>query len=200
MLIDRINAFELDGAPVAIVPNRDSILITGSEDNVGLQMMADLALKQFGEAYSLSGIPLILQDGEWVDWMSPPSCPSYENFRELELRFLGSVYADHKQMLDAAHQRGGIDIYVADFSAVTKPNGKPVSYCVWGEGVETLLPVTQKVVFMREGKGAVALGEWVRVFETVGHLMELTDDYPQRYRVREFPDQAALDAIGLSEL
>ena len=43
MLVDRIKAFELDGTPVAIVPNRDCILITESDDNVGLKMMVDLA-------------------------------------------------------------------------------------------------------------------------------------------------------------
>ena len=200
MLVDRIKGFELDGAPVAFVPNRDSILITGSEDNVGLQMMADLADKQIGEPYSLGGTPLILQDGEWVDWMPPPTCPCYAKFRELELRFFGSIYADQKQLLDAAHKRGRVDIFVANFSAVTRPDGNPVSYCAWVDGVDSLLPVTQKVAFVRTETEAVALGQWKRVLETVGHLMELTDDYPHRYRVREFPDQASLDAIGLEEM
>lgn len=162
--------------------------------------MADLANKQVGQPYSLGGTPLILQDGEWLDWMPPPICPSYAKFRELELRFLGSLYADQKLLLDAAHERGGIDIFVANFSAVTREGSDPVSYCVWSKGVDTLLPVTQKVVFIQDETGAVALAKWDRVFETVGQLMELTDHYPRRYRVREFPDQASLAAIGLGEL
>jgi hypothetical protein len=61
--------------------------------------------------------------------------------------------------------------------------------------------VTQKVAFMGEGRDRpVALGEWARVMEVVGKLMEPTEDYPQRYRVREFPDQAALEAIGVGEM
>jgi hypothetical protein len=75
-----------------------------------------------------------------------------------------------------------------------------VSYCVWGEGVDALLPVTQKIAFVREGQGLVAIGDWERVFDTVGDLMEMTEDYPRRYRVREFPEQAALDAIGRGEM
>ena len=46
----------------------------------------------------------------------------------------------------------------------------------------------------------VALAEWTRVVEVVGELMEPTEDYPRRYRVREFPDRAALDAIGVGEM
>jgi hypothetical protein len=42
--------------------------------------------------------------------------------------------------------------------------------------------------------------DWSRVIETFGDLMEETDDYPRRYRVREFPDEAKIDAIGLTEL
>ena len=72
MLVDRIKALELDGEPVAMVPNRDKVLITGSNDDIGLQMMVDLATKWATEAYPLSGSPLILRDGEWVDWMPPP--------------------------------------------------------------------------------------------------------------------------------
>jgi hypothetical protein len=38
------------------------------------------------------------------------------------------------------------------------------------------------------------------VIETFGNLMEETDDYPRRYRVREFPDEKEIDAIGSTEL
>jgi hypothetical protein len=38
------------------------------------------------------------------------------------------------------------------------------------------------------------------VVETFGDLMEETDDYPRRYRVREFPDENVIDAIGSTEL
>jgi len=31
-------------------------------------------------------------------------------------------------------------------------------------------------------------------------LMVPTDDYPQRYRVREFRDETTIDAIGSTEL
>ncbi len=36
--------------------------------------------------------------------------------------------------------------------------------------------------------------------ENFGDLMEETDDYPRRYRVREFPDEAAIDANRSADL
>ncbi len=62
-----------------------------------------------------------------MDWMPPPSRPAYEKFRELELNFLGSMYAEQKELLDAAYQRGGIDLFVANFLAVAKTDGSVVS-------------------------------------------------------------------------
>src|SRR5262249_10783426 len=46
----------------------------------------------------------------------------------------------------------------------------------------------------------VALVELARVKEVVGELMEPAEDYPRRYRVRESPDAAALEAIGAGEM
>jgi hypothetical protein len=42
--------------------------------------------------------------------------------------------------------------------------------------------------------------DWKCVLEVAGQLMEVTEDCPRRYRVREFPNSAALEAIGLGEL
>jgi hypothetical protein len=140
LLVDRIKEFDLTGSPVAMVPNRDSILITGSDDAVGLEIMAEMAVKGLEKPYSLSGIPLLLDDGEWVDWMPPGDHPSRARFRELELNFIGPEYAEQKQLLDAAYQRAEIDIFVASFSAAQRQGGSKVSYGVWGEGVDALLP------------------------------------------------------------
>jgi hypothetical protein len=184
-----------------MIPNRDSILITGSDDAAGLAMMAELAAKGVKQPYSLSGKPLMLDDCEWVDWMPPPHHPSYSRFREIELNFIGPEYNEQKKLLDAAHERGGVEIYVASFVAATRPDGSEIGFCVWSDRVESLLPVTHKVAFMQKGgEEAAAIGDWSRMMEVVGELMELTDHYPRRYRVRGFPEQAILDAIGIDQL
>jgi hypothetical protein len=198
LLVDRIQELEVAGRPIAMVPNRDSLLITGSEDEAGLAMLAELGAKGLQESYVLSGVPLILEEGAWADWMPPTEHPLHRRFRGLEANWLGPVYLEQKKLLDAAHQHRGIDIFTASFLGVRKKDGEDVSYCVWGDGVDSLLPVTQKVVFMQASREkAVALGDWARVVEVAGGLMEPTDHYPPRFRVRAFPDRAALEAIGL---
>jgi hypothetical protein len=88
-------------------------------------------------------------------------------------------------------------LFVASLSAVQKKSGDLVSYCVWGRGVDSLLPVAHKVILIsKPGEDPAAIVDWDRVREVVGALMEQTDDYPPRFRVREFPSDGALAAIG----
>ncbi|HEY7546507.1 MAG TPA: hypothetical protein VID27_16575, partial [Blastocatellia bacterium] len=77
-----------------------------------------------------------------------------------------------------------------------KRSGALMSYSVWVEGILTLLPVTDEVVFMRDQK-IVAKGKWERVREVVGSLMTAVDLYPQRYRIELFPTEQQLKEIGL---
>jgi hypothetical protein len=63
-----------------------------------------------------------------------------------------------------------------------------------------LLPVTPKVAFIKGQGLPPVFADRSRVIETFSDLMEQTDDYPRRYRVREFPDEKIIDAIGLTEL
>jgi hypothetical protein len=125
----------------------------------------------------------------------------YHRFKQIEMNWLAARYAEQQKLLHDVHQRQWIDVFVATYSAVQKKDGELVSYCVWGEGVDSLLPVTQKVAFMRKGRERpVALGDWARVVEVVEGLMEPTEHYPPRYHVRDIPDEAALEAIGLGEM
>jgi hypothetical protein len=200
LLIDHIQGLEVAGKPLAMVPTRDQLYLTGTADEVGLAMMAELSEKALQEPYPLSAIPLILDDGAWSDWMPPEDHPLHRRFRHIATNWLGVRYAEQKKLLHDVHRRKEIDVFVASYSVVQK-DGELVSYCVWGAGVDSLLPVTQKVAFMRKGRERlVALGHWARVVEVAGGLMEPTEHYPPRYRVREIPDETALEAIGLGEM
>lgn len=200
-LIDRIGTLEVAGRPVAMVPTREQLYVTGSDDELGLKLMVELAEKDLGGPYTLSGIPLILEDGEWTEWLPPPDHPSRAPYRKMSVQWLGTLYSEQKRLLDAHHQREGIDLFVASFSGLVAKDGQVTTYCVWGQEVDSLLPVTDKVVIMKHGReGPAALADWDRVAEVAGDLMEPTDHYPTRYRVRDIPEDAMLVAIGIGEM
>jgi hypothetical protein len=127
------------------------MLIIGTDDPEGLEEMADMAGEALGAEYPLVGVPMVLEDGKWLDWMPPPGHKPRRRSREMKLRWIGSDYAEQMKPLDAPHEKTGDDAFVANFSAVEKDDECGlVSYCVRGEGVRTLLPETDRSVLMRE--------------------------------------------------
>ena len=74
------------------------------------------------------------------------------------------------------------------------------SYSVWTEGAETLLPQTERVMFLRpsndENERIVANAPWHKVEKIVGHLMSDVDLYPKRFLVTEFPSASELAKLG----
>ena len=200
MLLEFIRSLEVAGETVAMIPNRNQLLITGSEDETGLQIMAELADKALDEARPMYGLALRLTDDEWVSWMPSEDHPLYEQFRRLEVKSLYGDYADQKELLDALHERNGTDLFVATYSAVEKESGEVVSYAVWGEGIDTLLPKTHKLVLMGEDQQIRTVAGWDRIQEVLGYLFEGTELFPQRYRVMGFPTNEELARLGPGEL
>ena len=201
LLLDLIRKLDVQGEHIAMVPNRDSLLITGSEDEQGLGMMLAFAEKILNdEPRPMVGTPLHLEGDEWVEWLPAPEHPLYNDFRNMELQFVGPLYDEQKELLDEIHEIELTDSFVASFSAMeNKQTEQLVSFAVWGDGVDTLLPKTHKVFFVREKDNIPAVGPWEKVEEVVGHLMQRTDQYPARYQVREFPTDEELAAIGREE-
>ena len=200
VLSDLIATLEVDGDPVVLAPNRDGLLITGSDDEAGLAMLAGIGAQRLHEPYPMSGSPLILHHGEWLDWLPPAGHPLRRQFIDLRTDWLGPEYTQQKQLLDAIHEREGVDLFVASLSGLQRDGGERITYCVWGQGITALLPEAEKVVFIADDQAVVALADWDHVRAVVDHRMHPTEHYPARWRVDSFPDPAEVLALGKAEM
>ena len=192
-------AHAINGDPVVMVPNRDTLLLAGDEDEAALSRMIDLAQEAYDQPRSISGVALRLRDDRWEEYLPERGHPAYAPFRLLYLRSLAGDYANQKAFLDEGEE----DVFVATFSAFEEEaTGEVASYCAWTEGVDSLLPVTERVYFVRveeEEPCVVSIARWDRVVELLGDLLVEQPGYPVRYRVCEFPDAeqlAELDERG----
>jgi uncharacterized protein DUF1444 len=202
MMLDLVRKFPVRGDYIAMVPNRDTLVVTGSEDAAGLEVMCKVAEESFEKPRPISTVALRLAGDEWESWLPGSSAPTFRKFHELRLRTVGMEYNDQKELLDQINESTSQDVFVASFSAVQqKETGRITSYSVWSEGVPTLLPETDDIVLLRADRAAekvelAAAGSWDRVRQVAGELMEPLGMYPERYRVLEFPSSEQLDAIG----
>ena len=198
LLTDRLRSLEVDGDLIALVPQRDSLFICGSDDTDSLKIMIELTGQVLkNEVRPLSPVPLILREDEWHDWMPDSHHPLFNQFMEMRNAFLGSLYASQKELLEELYEKEQEDVFVASYSGIRRKDSNEVlSYCVWGEGIDSLLPETDLVMLPTETDLA-AMGYWDVVRKAAGSLMQPVPElYPKRFRVREFPSFAQLEEIG----
>lgn len=197
MLPELVRQFRVKGEPIAMVPNRETLLVAGSDDPDALGAMTTLAREAIGQPRMITGMAFRLDGADWAPWLPPASHPHYRELKTLQVESLGTDYAEQKRLLDRLHENAGEDVFVASFGSIEpKGSDEVLSYSVWSNGVPTLLPCSD-LVALAVGEGSVPqMARWDRLVEVAGHLMEPIDRYPTRYLVSDFPTPDELRAIG----
>lgn len=195
-LYDLIWQLDVSGDHVALAPDRDTLFVTGSDDAEGLALMATLAQTVVQRPNRpISAIPVQLRRGLWTPFEADLSTPQLAPLKRLIVEARSTDYAEQKAALEALFESRDEDVFVASFSAVEKDTGEVGSYCVWSDGVASLLPRADEVAFFRDGepKGdIVAIVGWDDAVAIAGDLMVKVDAVPERYRVDRFPDEPML--------
>jgi len=197
--------FEFAGHAVAMVPNRELLLVTGSENTEGLAMLAGIGDEALQQPRPISGRMVRCDDGDWSTWLPEEDQPSYADLAKLVLRSDYQDYAEQKDLFDALAEREGSTSFTSSYSAVETKAGQFFSYCLWTEGSDVLLPQTDLIVFGRPGAlnnernrqiEIIASASWEKARGICGHRLEPTDHYPIRHRARSFPSATELVKIG----
>jgi hypothetical protein len=199
VLTDAIQALDVQGAHVAMVPNRDTLIVTGSEDERGLEHMAILAEKALDHGRAITGFAFLLENGTWLPWLPDANHRLHDQLHLWQLKSLGRDYAREKDLLDAFYM--GEDIPVAPYLLrEDKKTGKTHSICPWNQGVDTLLPQAEVVYFCSIAQPeceVMGWARWDRVKQVVGHLMKRREGYPIRYWVSGLPTPEEYASIGM---
>lgn len=197
LMKDRVRNLPFQGLPVAMPVSRNTLFMTGSEDDKGLGIMAHLAAEKENDARPLCPVPVILSDDEWETWLPPKDHPHFEAFHLLELKYLGGEYADLKPLLEQRNEQTGTDVFVASFSSFEKDD-RVCSFGTWSKGVPTWLPKTDMIAFYNPETEATNIVEWDRAWEVVGDRMMPLECYPPRWSVAEgsYPSDDELARMG----
>lgn len=200
VLADVVRRLGVRGTPVAMVPSRDALLVTGADDVEGLGVLASVTEKLLEQPRPLSGIPVWLDDDGWRPFLPDDEHPHAQAFARLRVGSILRDYAEQKSLLDTLHERDGIDLFVASYTAVQhRHTGRVASFCAWTRGVDALLPRTDDVVLTDPDETDEARRflrvPWTELTAVAGAKMEALDLYPPRWRVTRFPDAAELEAL-----
>jgi hypothetical protein len=193
-----LQRLRLDGDPVVLLPNRDTLMVVGSEDPAGLRWALEGVLECLDEdPSSLNGCPLRLSHYHWGPFQPQAEHPVHPLLSRVERRRLMEEYARQKALLDLRHGAAGKAITVAPLQLALTPAG-PASFTVWSPAMgEAWLPQADRVRldWVLGGERGRAWVAWARVQERLSPLLEPVGLFPERYRFREAPRTGVLEAL-----
>jgi hypothetical protein len=139
----------VDGRPIAAVPERDKVIIAGAAKAAVVRRMAATALSECQAASRRLSPALYTHDevGRLVPF-EVGAGSVLANDVMLGQKALASLeYETQKRHLERLFQREVTDVFVASYGLRTaKDDSSHFAYCVWAEGIPSLLPEADHVV------------------------------------------------------
>lgn len=182
----------LNGHPVAMIPNRTCLLITGDQDAAGLSTMISTADQVLQEQSRPLSADMFRLDGQaWQPW-TPPGEPGTP-LHNLRQQMLAVDYQTQQDVLRRDYERQGIDVFVASFGlAQNKGETRIHSYSVMTKDVESVLPKTDVLILNRLDSDDCVIVPWEAFADEFGDLLERLPHVLPRYRVKAYPSESQL--------
>jgi hypothetical protein len=198
----------VEGRPLAAVPERSTLLVTGDGDPAAIERLVASADREFRAApRSISPALYTVDDaGRVVPYELPADHPLHARVHEGRIHLAAVEYGSQKPKLQAELAERGLDVFVASFSVVQRESdGSVVSYCTWGENVDSLLPRTDLVGFVggdfEAGDGWHFLVPWeVVAREAAACWREEPGVEPVRMRTLSWPGAELLETLRRHEV
>ncbi len=189
----------LEGDPVVLLPNRDTLLVVGSEDQPGLQWALAGAMSFLNEdPRALNGCPLRWSSYHWEPFQAQAEHPVCPLLQRIESRRLLAEYRSQKALLDERHTLAGKAITVAPYQLEQTPGGPLRSFTTWTRSMgEAWLPKADQVRLAWEWgrERGRAWVPWEKLETRIGELLEPVGLFPERYRFRELPEVPQLEDL-----
>jgi len=199
-LHDLIWQLKVKGAHVAMIPNRDTLLVTGADDEAGLSKIAQMTEDAMDQPRFMSAFALKLNDRKWEPFQPPADHPSHDAFAMLAIKTRILEYENQGAALKEKFKKEGNDIFVSKYSGLARKDGTVYSMSVWTKGVTAVLPKTDWIYFYDPDLGReqseVADASWERVMSVAGNLMKPLGLYPERFKISEFPSPTQIQQLG----
>jgi hypothetical protein len=189
---------EVLGDPVVLLAERRVLVLTGAEDEHGLLAAAHVAEKLAEDGRPVGALPLRLHKGVWSPFLPSATSPSGKTIR---LRWMSSQQSSYRDQAGALAALGEGPSSAEYHIFPGRDDIPPFSFSIWQQGADTLLPRTERVLFavadQKGGEPTVrAEVRWEKALELAGDLMERQQElFPERWRVRTFPDATRLAAL-----
>jgi hypothetical protein len=193
-------ASRVRGRPIAIVPERGQLIVTGDGDPRALERLLVTAEREFfASQRSVSAAVYTVDDaGNVVPYVAPHGHPLRAATQEAHYKFGIDQYRRQKAALDESNAKTGENTFVATYIAVDggSAGGEPFSFAAWSRVESALLPIVDRIALQHPQRQEPLWVPWRAAREIAGaYLRDEPGLDPPRVRVR-----GLLDADTLAKL
>ena len=205
LLLDEIKKLGLKGTVVAMIPNRDTLYLAGSDDPKALLAMADLAEKAAEEPRPIHTVPVCLTGTRWADCEPGSTEEVRQRMHTVAIAGRQSLYGEQKETLQ---EKLGEDVFVASYTVFEDTATKHrTSYATWTKTVPTLLPHADQIMFVEaateDPDKATVLGSvpWDRAMAVIGAHLTPDGRSPPRWATGDYyPSPAELARLAPTKI
>jgi hypothetical protein len=182
----------LRGAPVVLIPTRDCLVVTGSEDIDGLIQMAAIGHVELEESeLAVSGRPLVWDGHAWARFKPPKDASA--TFTYLEQSYDVATYKTQSTVLRVRYRKATDNTRIAEVRLFPDgPGYKKVA--LWRSGSPMLLPEADEVALHHQESDSLYVVPWANVQRVLGNRL-VPMHFPLRYRAESFPVPAEIEAM-----
>jgi len=195
ILVELIRELPVRGSPIAIPANRDTLIITGSDDEEGLAAMAETAAEAIKQPYSIAPLAFRLDGDDWVSWSPGPEHSQHAAFKTLELDHLGNAYARQERRLKGICSKGEQEFCFpgAFWVGRNTETGVPSSLSILNQPTMPMsCPKADALSICRAPseniqREDICVVDWDDALAILGDAVQPLETYPERYLITEFP-------------
>ncbi len=199
LLTDLFTNLQVEGDVVAINPTPETLIITGSSDLAGMELLMSLNTILMKESNANTALPLVLRDGMWTSFVVPPTDPSFDAAHTYRMQILNLLYGDQERHL--VQKMGGSNIFVSPFVLdKDRSTGYIFSKTSIEDGYANSFPECDIVEFYKLStsgkKYCAARAPFSTVVEQLSTLLEDRNLRPKRWGLPSFPQPAELASLS----
>lgn len=192
---------KVQGNPIAIIPERSTLIIAGDGHEDAVAHLARLAEREFRAApRSISpAVYTVDERGEITPLHLPSAHPHHDLVERGHKLMTATTYEGQEERLKQQLETDGIDVFVAGYRMIAEEaTGKITSWAVMPEGVDTLLPVTDVIAICGGDPetGWQFMVPFEKVLELAPGCLERDKTLePARFRTVGWPDEETLEKL-----
>jgi hypothetical protein len=203
-LHDLIWQLPVKGDHVVMIPNRNSLMVTGSDDEEALMAMGKITEELLRGERPMTGMAYRLDGTRWVPFLPPSASRAFAPMKSCA--FLSNLqwHAEQHDWLEQICKKRKEDSFVPKLIGMKRDTGELYTWTSWVEEVTHALMPKADIVALglrpKPGEKYRAMyGDWDRVFNVAGHLLKPTEHYPVRYVSSVFPTPEQLKEMNLRD-